>query len=182
MIEALTPFDAAVITLVILSALMALARGFIRELATLGAFICAFTAAYFARSALREPVAGMMSDAASGWLPDIIIMVVVFVIVYATVAWLGHKLSRNIHGPDGVSFIDRIAGVAFGLARGYAAVLFGVVILQLGVDADNLPEDVREAMLYPSLSSHADYIIENAPRLAEYGAEALPDAAEPDNS
>ncbi|MEM1151903.1 MAG: CvpA family protein [Pseudomonadota bacterium] len=182
MTEALTPFDAAVITLVILSALMALARGFIRELATLGAFICAFTAAYFARSSFREPVAGLMSESTSGWLPDLIVMSVVFVVVYAAVAWLGHRLSRNIHGPDGVSFIDRIAGVVFGVARGYAAVLFGVVILQLGVDADNLPEDVREAMLYPSLSAHADYIIENAPRLAQYSSEALPEAAEPDNS
>lgn len=182
MLEALTPFDAAVITLVILSALMALARGFIRELATLGAFICAFTAAYFSRSALREPVAGMMSESTSGWLPDLIVMAVVFVAVYALVAWLGHKLSRNIHGPEGVSFIDRVAGVVFGVARGYAAVLFGVVILQLGVDVDNLPEDVREAMLYPSLSAHADYIIENAPQLAQYGAEALPEANEPDNS
>ncbi|MEL6664466.1 MAG: CvpA family protein, partial [Pseudomonadota bacterium] len=124
----------------------------------------------------------MLPESASSWLPDIVIMVSVFIIVYAGVAWLGHKLSRNIHGPEGVSFIDRIAGVAFGVARGYAAVLFGVVILQLGVDADNLPQEVREAMLYPSLSSHADYIIENAPRLAEYGSDALPDGDEPDNS
>jgi len=182
MTEAITQFDAGVIVLVILSALMALARGFIRELATLGAFICAFTAAYFARGFLRGPVSAILPESSSGWLPDIVIMVSVFILVYAGVAWLGHKLSSQIHGPEGVSFIDRIAGVVFGLARGYAAVLFGVVILQLGIDDDNLPPQVREAMLYPSLASHADYIIENAPRLAEYGDRPLPAVAEPDNS
>ncbi|MEM1104949.1 MAG: CvpA family protein [Pseudomonadota bacterium] len=182
MIDAITQFDAAVITLIILSALMALARGFIRELATLGAFICAFTAAYFSRGLLRGPVSFVLPEEASSWLPDLLIMVGVFVLVYAAVAWLGQRLSRNINGPDGVSFIDRIAGVAFGVARGYAAVLFGVVILQLGIDADNLPQEVRGAMLYPPLSSHADYIIENAPRLAEYGEEALPPGREADNS
>ena len=39
MTEALTPFDAIAIVLILISALMAVARGFMRELATLGAFI-----------------------------------------------------------------------------------------------------------------------------------------------
>ena len=49
MTDALTAFDAVAISLIILSALMALARGFVRELATLGAFICALASAYYAR-------------------------------------------------------------------------------------------------------------------------------------
>ena len=48
MMEALTAFDAVAIVIVIVSTLMALARGFMRELATLGAFIAAIAAAFFA--------------------------------------------------------------------------------------------------------------------------------------
>ena len=53
MMDALTAFDAIVIVLLIISTLMALARGFMRELATLGAFIAALAAAYYARLFLR---------------------------------------------------------------------------------------------------------------------------------
>lgn len=182
MTDALTAFDAVAISLIILSALMALARGFVRELATLGAFICALASAYYARGYLRDPVAGMLGDSVQDWVPDIIVMVSVFVLVYAVVAWLGQRLSRNIRGLDGVSLIDRIAGFAFGVARGGVAVVFFVYLIQLGVEDDRIPETIANARTYPFFASGAEYVSENAPRIAEDVSEALPEAPEPDNS
>ena len=182
MTEALTAFDAVAITLIILSALMALARGFVRELATLGAFICALAAAYFARGVLREPVSGLFSEGSPDWLADVSIMVVVFIAVYALVAWFGQRLSRTIQGVEGIGLIDRLSGFIFGIARGGVAVVFFVYLIQLGMDEDRIPEWIAEARTYPVFSNAADYVNENAPRIAEDMREALPETPEADNS
>ncbi|MEO0465601.1 MAG: CvpA family protein [Pseudomonadota bacterium] len=182
MTEALTAFDAVAITLVILSALMALARGFVRELATLGAFICALAAAYLARSVLRDPVSALFSEGSADWLPDVTIMVIVFIAVYALVAWLGQRLSRTIQGVEGIGLIDRLSGLIFGIARGGVAVVFFVYLVQLGMDQDRIPTWIADARTYPFFASAADYVNENAPRIAEDMREALPETPEPDNS
>ena len=182
MTEALTAFDAVAITLVILSALMALARGFVRELATLGAFICALAAAYFARGLLRGPISGLFGDGSPDWLPDVMIMVTVFIAVYALVAWFGQRLSRTIQGVEGIGLIDRLSGLVFGVARGAVAVVFFVYLIQLGMDQDRIPDWISEARTYPYFASAAEYVNDNAPRIAEDVREALPETPEADNS
>ena len=95
MMEALTAFDAVAIVIVIVSTLMALARGFMRELATLGAFIAAIAAAFFARKFFVGTLEAMLPADSPAWMPDAIIFVMVFLIVYVAVAWFGANLSRT---------------------------------------------------------------------------------------
>lgn len=167
MTEALTAFDAVAITLIIISALMALARGFIRELATLGAFIAALAGAYYARAYFRDTVAGWLPEGGPDWLPDMMVVVGVFILIYALVAWWGQRLSKNIQGVEGIGAIDRIAGLVFGVARGAIAVVFFVYLLQLGADEEHIPEWISTARTYPYFAQAADYVNENAPRIAE---------------
>lgn len=180
MTEALTAFDAVAITLVIVSALMALARGFIRELATLGAFIAALAGAYYARAYFRETVSGWLPEDGPDWLPDMLIVVGAFIVIYALVAWWGQRLSKNIQGVEGIGLIDRVAGLVFGMARGAIAVVFFVYLLQLGVDEDRIPEWISGARTYPYFAQAADYVNENAPRIAEDMRDLAAD--EPDRS
>lgn len=179
MTEALTAFDAVAITLVIVSALMAVARGFVRELATLGAFIAALAAAYYARSFLRNPLSGLMPDDAPTWTADFILVVAFFLIVYIMVAMAGHRLSQNIQGVEGIGALDRLAGLAFGIARGAVAIVFFVYVLQLGLDSDHIPEWIADARTYPYFSNAADYVHANAPRIAEDVSESLPASPPP---
>ena len=116
MMDALTAFDAIVIVLLILSTIMAFARGFMRELATLGAFIAALAAAYYARLFLRDGFATFLPEDTPAWLPDLILFVSAFLLVYIIVAWFGANLSRSIQGVDGVGFLDRLAGAAAGVS------------------------------------------------------------------
>ncbi len=167
MTDALTAFDAVAIAIIILSALMALARGFLRELATLGAFIAALAAAYYARIYLRDGVAGMLPDDGPDWLADLLIIAFVFVGTYAVVTWWGHRLSRNIQGVEGVGLIDRLAGLIFGIARGAVAVVLFVYLLQLLLEEDRIPEWISQARTYPHFEAAADYMNENAPRITE---------------
>ncbi|MEM0984776.1 MAG: CvpA family protein [Pseudomonadota bacterium] len=174
MTEALTAFDAVAITLVIISALMAVARGFVRELATLGAFIAALAAAYYTRSFLRNPVSAVMPDNAPSWTADFILILFAFLAVYIAVAMLGHRVSENVQSVEGIGAIDRLAGLAFGLARGAVAIVFFVYVLQLGIARDQIPEWIADARTYPYFANAADYVHENAPRIAEDVNEAVP--------
>ncbi|GAB5456427.1 MAG: CvpA family protein [Henriciella sp.] len=171
MMEALTAFDAVAIVIVIISTLMALARGFMRELATLGAFIAAIAAAFFARKFFVAQLDGLLPADSPVWLPDAIIFVVVFLLVYVAVAWFGANLSRTIQGVDGIGLLDRVAGGLFGFARGGVVLIFFVYLLNLGLKQDQIPEFVTQARTYPLISAGANYLGERAPELAERTAQ-----------
>ena len=166
MMEALTAFDAVAIVIVIVSTLMALARGFMRELATLGAFIAAIAAAFFARKFFVGPLTDILPDTAPAWLPDVIIFVTAFLLIYVIVAWFGANLSKSIQGVDGIGLLDRLAGGVFGFARGGVVLVFFVYLLNLAMDEDQIPEFVSQARTYPIILSGADYLKERAPELA----------------
>ncbi|MBO6689464.1 MAG: CvpA family protein [Henriciella sp.] len=169
--EALTAFDAVAIVIVIVSTLMALARGFMRELATLGAFIAAIAAAFFARRYFVDQLDGLLPTGSPEWMPDAIIFVVVFLVVYVAVAWFGANLSKTIQGVDGIGLLDRVAGGLFGFARGGVVLVFFVYLLNLAMDRDQIPEFVTQARTYPIISAGADYLTDRAPELAERTAQ-----------
>ena len=167
MMDALTVFDAIVIVLLIISTLMALARGFMRELATLGAFIAALAAAYYARLFLRDSLSSLMPGDAPDWLPDLILFIGVFLLVYIAVAWFGANLSKSIQGAEGVSVFDRVAGAVFGFVRGAVVLIFFVFLMRMALDHDRIPEWIREAQTYPLLENGAVYVERYAPEVGE---------------
>ena len=167
MMEALTAFAAVAIVIVIVSTLMALARGFMRELATLGAFIAAIAAAFFARRYFVAQLDAMLPANSPNWMPDAIIFVVVFLVVYVAVAWFGANLSKTIQGVDGIGLLDRVAGGLFGFARGGVVLVFFVYLLNLAMDRDQIPEFVTQARTYPIIAAGSNYLGDRAPELAE---------------
>lgn len=174
----ITLFDVAAIIIILISALMAVSRGFMRELATLGAFVAAVAAAYYARLAIRDVVASSLPDTLPVWTADAVIIGTVFFIVYVVAAWAGQKLSRSVNGPEGLGLIDRIAGMIFGFARGVVALVFFVMLINMMLKPEQIPAQITDAKLFPMLNGAAEYISSNAPRLAENVEAVLPDTAE----
>lgn len=177
----LTAFDAIAIVIIIISALMAVARGFMRELATLGAFVAAIAAAYYGRLLLRDQLAGALPENLPTWTPDAILVAAIFIITYVVVAWLGQRVSRSVHGPDGLGPMDRIAGLIFGVVRGVIAMIFFVLLVQLALPAEKIPPWIQDGRLYGPLATAADYVHSNAPRIAENAETVLPNEPIPDN-
>jgi len=157
MMEALTAFDAIAIVIVIVSTLMALARGFMRELATLGAFIAAMAAAIFAYTYFLAPLQSITPEYLPKDTPFYVLSIGTFVIVYITIAVFGARLSKSIQGVDGIGILDRLAGGIFGLARGYFALVFCVFLLNLSMDKDQIPEFISKARTYPIIEIGSDY-------------------------
>ncbi len=174
MMEALTAFDAVAIVIVIVSTLMALARGFMRELATLGAFIAAITAAFFANKYIGPTLDNIVPDALPAWTPTAILFLGTFLIIYVIVAWFGASLAKTIQGPEGISLLDRVAGGVFGFARGGIVLIFFVYLLNLTMDEDQIPEFISMARTYPIVLSGANYLSDHIPEIAERGSEQPP--------
>jgi len=179
MMEALTPFDGIAIVIVIVSILMALARGFLRELATLGAFIAALSAAYYARAYFYEPLSSALPESAPFWVPDAILVVGAFLIIYIIVAWFGASLSKNLQGTEGIGLVDRLAGGIFGFLRGAVVMVFCAFIIDIGMDKDQVPEFISEARIYPLLETSVAEIKKQLPDLVERSGSATSLDAEP---
>ena len=117
-------FDFALIAIVALSTLFAFARGVVREVIALAAWVVALVAAF----AYAGPVAALfsrldMSVAAKHVLAFGLILIAILV--------AGALLARMLTGAVraiGLGFVDRLLGAVFGMARGLAVVvLFALV-------------------------------------------------------
>ncbi|MEQ8300482.1 MAG: CvpA family protein [Hyphomonas sp.] len=182
MLDFVTAFDAIAVAVIVISAIMAFARGFLREVATMGAFIGALTAAVYANKFFRDDLAAILPENLSQMdlgvvtipVPSLLLIVTAFIGVYVLVAWFGQRLSKNIQGADGIGMFDHVAGLVFGIARGIIALVFFVVLLHLALDESRVPAFIQNAACYPALSSVADYVNENATKVGQDAQTALP--------
>ena len=178
MLESITAFDGIVLAVIVISAIMAFARGFLREIATLGSFIAAAAAAWSANKFLRDDILALLPPEVDPTLATLAIAITAFVITYALVAWFGQRLSKNIQGADGIGMFDHVAGLVFGVARGAIALIFFVVLLDLALDENRIPDFIRTSMTYPALREVAEYVNDEASKVGKDMQAALPSEAE----
>jgi membrane protein required for colicin V production len=158
MLENISAFDGIAVGVILISALMAFARGFLRELATLGAFIGALAAAYYARKFLNGWVAGFLPPDTHPLAPDIILVVTAFLIVYVIVTFIGQALSRSIMTNGDIGLFDHIAGLVFGVIRGGVALVFFAVLLSVGLEEERVPPFIQDSFSYPMLARAAEAV------------------------
>jgi len=137
--------DAAVVGVVAISALAGFARGFIREVFGIGAWIGAILLAFFFADALRPTTQHWIQD------PEIaqaaayaIIFFPALIVLSILTSAVGNIVRRSMLGG-----LDRTMGLVFGLAR--AAVLVSAAYIVWGwlQPPSTWPEPVREARATP---------------------------------
>ena len=94
--ESITAFDGIALAVVVISAIMGFARGFLRELATLGAFIGALAAAYYARAFFHDDLAALLPPDMAPWTADLILVIAAFVIVHVYLLTVGHGFRAHV--------------------------------------------------------------------------------------
>jgi membrane protein required for colicin V production len=123
----MTLFDLAVIGVIVLSTLLAFARGVIRELIALIAWVVGIVGAI-----AFMPLVG-------SWIPEfgahpVVRYVIAFALILIGALLLGaliaYPLSRAIRAA-GLGFVDRFLGSIFGLARGLLVILAFVLVAGL---------------------------------------------------
>jgi membrane protein required for colicin V production len=154
-----TWFDFAALVVLGLSGVMAFARGLIREVFSIIAFIGAAIAAVFFAGMLRPmvenftPLSGPLASVAAGLL--------IFLVVFIAVTVVTSTVAKTAHQSTEIGSFDRAAGLAFGILRGILVVaLFVLLVRQASPDtgsvsADPMQDAIRGARTYPIYSSVA---------------------------
>ena len=172
---ALTAFDAIAIILILVSAVMALARGFIRELSSLISFALGFAAAWAAVTFLGPDVANALPQIPPLYIYGAI-AVIAFLLIYVFAAVFGGRFPRYVHGAARIGLFDRLIGLVFGIARGVVVVVGFVLTLIITVPESAIPPWIGEARTYPSFKSGAEYVRTHAPGIAKRLEQTLPES------
>jgi membrane protein required for colicin V production len=154
-----TWFDFAALVVLGLSGVMAFARGLIREVFSIIAFIGAAIAAVFFAGMLAPfvesmtPLSGPLASVAAGLL--------VFLIVFIVITVITSTVAKTAHQSTEIGSFDRAAGLAFGVLRGVLVVSLFVLLMRQTTGADPtaapdpMQDAIRGARTYPIYSSVA---------------------------
>lgn len=116
--------DLAVVVIILVSALMAFARGLVAEVLSVGAWIgaalIALKAFPFAQGVLSQSIEHpVLANAVAG--------LGVFVVALAILSLLSHRIARAVRG-SALSAVDRSLGFVFGVARGAVVVCLAYLL------------------------------------------------------
>ncbi|MFK8033233.1 MAG: CvpA family protein [Hyphomicrobiales bacterium] len=176
----LTILDGILLGVMLISAFLAMMRGFVREVFSIGTWVAAAAAALFFHPMLLpyiEPYVGndLLSVALSA--------AAVFFITLIIVSFITIRISDFILD-SGAGPIDRTLGFMFGAARGLLIVVVAMMIFNGLVQRENRPEWITNAQSLPTLMEIGGRITAALPEnIQETIADFLGNrTAEPDNS
>lgn len=181
----LTWFDFLAFVIVGLSAIMAFARGLIREVFTIIAFAAGILAALILHLAgmTRPLVEGMTG--LSGMPAHLAGGLGVFLIVFIAITVATAAMAKRLHQSTEIGSFDRAAGLAFGILRGivFVAILFVLPIRLLAPDQlENEPgvylNEVVGARTYPIYSGVASALAMLIPRGRDRPGDITPSQGE----
>ncbi|MBL8807689.1 MAG: CvpA family protein [Rhodospirillales bacterium] len=174
-------FDGAVAVVVLVSALIALLRGFVKEVLSLaawaGAALVTLWGFAMARPYFRALIdSQLLADAAAG-----VALFVVSLIVFAMIA---HGTSALVRRSASLSAIDRSLGFVFGIFRGFVLLGLAWLALAWAIPEEKRPDWIFEARTRPLVERMAEFLVGLAPPefrgqvrtagdQAQRGAEAL---------
>lgn len=159
--------DFAIIGIIALSAIIGLARGFIREVLSLAIWVVAVFAAWTFHRTLAEQLTPWLSTPSVRIGVAFIILVLVVLILGAI---LGQILSTLIE-KTGLTGTDRLLGVVFGAARG--ALLVAVLVYLAALTP--MPDDPwwKESQLIGHFQTLADRMLALIPPEVEAKLKSL---------
>lgn len=151
--------DVILILIMLISAFLAMLRGFTREMLSIMSWALAALAALFFYQLYRERVRQLIEPQI---LADAVLIIVVFVIVLIAVSLITVRLSNRVLDSR-VGAVDRTFGFIFGLVRGLILVVIAYELLAAIVPKESLPRWVTEARSLPVIESTGRAIISLLP-------------------
>lgn len=174
-----TLFDLIVGGIVLLSTLLALSRGAVREAFGLLSWVGAIVAAVY----LFQPVRPMLLEALGNeLLTDAATLAVVFFVPFFALKIVTGLIARAV-ASSAIGPIDKLLGLGFGFARGALIVCGAYLVGSVIVAKEQHPDWIKTAMLQPPVEQGAEWIAQFLPpgildASKEAASEAALDAAE----
>lgn len=154
-------FDAAVLIIVGLSALLAFYRGFIRELMSLGGWL---VASYVTLRFLEPATKMVKSEIHSELLAGGVAAITLFFVTLILFSVLCGSIIKMLKIGDKVGLLDNLAGLTFGVVRGLLIVSIGYFVMtKFFADEKTYPKSVKTAMTRPYIAPLAQQIATLAP-------------------
>ncbi|MDR5900225.1 CvpA family protein [Halomonas vilamensis] len=150
---ALTWIDALFLAVLALSMLAGFVRGLVREALGLGSWVVALLVA----RVLAEPVAELMAGFIESF--DARLVLAFALVIFAVILLCGIVI-RMVHAAVvwvGMGFLNRLAGAAFGVARGMVILLIATVLITLTPLGEL--QAWQEASLRPSFEQLRDWAV-----------------------
>jgi membrane protein required for colicin V production len=165
----MTSVDLAVLGVMILSGLLAFARGLVREVLSIGAWVGAAIIAVAVLPRIRPFVEPYVPSAE--WTDPVgytILFLVSLIILSVIAKAIGGAVRSSV-----ISGIDRSLGLLFGLARGAVLVVALYIVACLAqIPPDRWPQPVLESRSLPYIYNGADWLARQIPQ--EYRPPVLP--------
>lgn len=153
--------DLVVLAVILISGLLAFARGLVREVLGLGTWIIAAVVAspYGVFPFVQPWFRQQFSDPT---MADTVAFVVIFVFVLILLSVLSGTVAGAVRGSM-LGGLDRTMGLVFGLARGALVVCVAYIVVGLAVAVDQWPVPVLEARSLPVVHRGAEWIAAQLP-------------------
>src|SRR5713101_7835497 len=143
----MNPLDLGIIAIVVLSAIFAFARGFVREALSIVAWVGAAAITLYGFNWVYARVDPMVHNAL---LSQLIAGFGLFVVSLIVLTIVTGRVARMVR-TSALSSIDRTLGFIFGLARGAFLVCLAYLLLDVSVQPNDRPVWIREAKSAPYL-------------------------------
>jgi len=145
--------DWTIITVLSLSILLSLWRGFVREAVSLAGWIAAFFIANMFVGAMEVVLTQWISNVTGRYVAAFAILFVATLVMANVLGALGKQVVRV----TGLSLLDRLLGTAFGFARGIIIVLVTVYLLKQLAPPQNL-KWLDQAQLMPHVDMLGQWV------------------------
>lgn len=148
----MTQFDVIALLILAVSGLIGFARGALRELATIVAFVAAVAIALVSLRLTGGLARHWLHPA---WVANVAALLAGFLISYMAIRILAAALTRGVHDVGVLGGLDRVVGLGIGLIRGF--VLLGVfqMVFSAATPRERMPQWISHAALYPAASDSA---------------------------
>jgi membrane protein required for colicin V production len=159
---ALTVADVAVIGILLISALWAFIRGFVREVLGVAAWVGAAFVTLYGFAYVRPYARQLIS---LDFVADGVAVVVLFVVSLILFSIVSHAISSQVRD-SALSAIDRSLGFVFGLLRGAVIVCIGYLLLKWAVPPQDRPGWIMSARSLPAIEQGVAILEQLIPRSA----------------
>lgn len=170
----MTGFDVVILAVVAISAVLAFARGFVREALSMAAMFVAILAVLWGFPLMREPMREVID---TGWIADVATIGIIFVLVYIAVRVATGRIHEWVHDSEPLGILDRTAGLLFGVARGFALLAVAALVVTSVAPPSMLPKSFKEAQFYPVVMLTADALKHLAPQAGQAATDMARGAA-----
>ena len=154
-----TTIDLVVITVILISALLALWRGLVRETFSIFEWVASAYVALRLAPIFQPMLAGIVESPLLAWIA---VFVATFLIVLIPLSILTHRFSEIVKRSE-IGPVDRVLGFVFGIGRGLVIVGLAYIAFASLVPAEEHPAVLTGARLFPLIQNSSEVLLSLVP-------------------